>query len=197
MNQKLFLLRANNMNTKFILPIEFHDFSRKHNFVAFSDFHYFKDQIIRPEIVEKYGELSDDGYYELTKRCGGELDFDEVYGYEWVLESNDSYRHPGFYTIVPAYPIYTIIDELLKYGIYVYVDLTEDGFVGRATTFCKNPNPTPEDEDVEDVIKNFSFTSGINSTGNIFDNMHDAYKDIIYDTIKSYNWKTMTKKVNE
>lgn len=38
-----------------------------------------KKQQIRQEIIDKYGELSDDGYYELTKDCGGKLDFDEVY----------------------------------------------------------------------------------------------------------------------
>lgn len=181
------------MNTKFILPKEFHDFIEKRNFKALSDCHYFKHQIIRPEIVEKYGDLTDDGYFELTKRGGGKLKFDEVYGYEWVLEENNLYRDPNFYNIIPAYSICTIVDELLKYGIYVYVSLTEDGFIGRVTTFRKNVNPTLEDEDVEDIIKKFSFTSGINSTDKVYDNMYDAYKDIIYDTIKSYKWKTMNK----
>lgn len=128
------------MNTNNILPIEFHNFIKEHNFKVFSDFHYFKHQIIRPEIVEKYGDLTDDGYFELTKRGGGKLKFDEVYGYEWVLEENNLYRDPNFYNIIPAYSICTIVDELLKYGIYVYVSLTEDGFVGYVTTFHKNEN---------------------------------------------------------
>ena len=184
------------MNTKFILPKEFHEFIGKRNFEALSDFHYFRHQIIRPEIVEKYGDLTDDGYFELTKRGGGKLRFDQVYGYEWVIEGNEHYRHPEIYNTIPAYSINTIVYELLKYGIYVYVDLTEDGFIGRVTTFRKNTNPTPEGEDIEDVIKNFSFTSGINSTDKVYDNMYDAYKDIIEYTIKSYNWKLMTKKEN-
>lgn len=186
------------MNPKFTLPKEFYDFIKKRNFEVESDSHYFRHQIIRPEIVEKYGGLTDDGYYELTKDCGcgGKLRFDEVYGWEWVLESNNEYRDPNFWQVIPAYSICTIIDELLKYGIYVYVDLTEDGFVGRVTTFRKNPNPTPETEydDDKDIVKNFSFTSGINSTDSVFDNMYDAYIDIIHYTIKSYNWKTMIKK---
>lgn len=181
------------MNANNILPIEFYNFIKEHNFKVFSDFHYFKDQIIRPEIVEKYGELTDDGYYELTKDCGGELDFCDVYGYEWVLESNEKYRDPEFYEIIPAYSIYSVVEELLKYGIYIYVNLTEDGFVGYVTTFHKNTNIS-EDIDDEEIVKNFSFTSGINSTDKVFDNIYDAYKDIIYDTIKSYNWKLMTKK---
>ena len=183
------------MNTKFTLPKEFYDLIKKQKFEVESDSHYFRHQIIRPEIIEKYGDLTDDGYYELTKDCGGELDFDEVYGYEWVLEENNRYRDPEFYSIIPAYSIYTIVDELLKYGIYVYVSLTEDGFVGYVTTFHKNTNVSQEtDDDDEDIVKNFSFTSGINGTYKPFDNIYDAYKDIIYYTIKSYNWKLMTKK---
>lgn len=48
-------------------------------------FAYNDEQIINPEVVEKYGELSDDGYYELTKDGGGELDWDYVYIYETQL----------------------------------------------------------------------------------------------------------------
>ena len=184
------------MNTNNILPIEFHDFIKKRNFEVSSDSHYFRQQIIYPCIIEKYGELTDDGYYELTKDGGGELDFDEVYGWEWVLEENNRYRDPQFYNVIPAYSINTIVDELLKYGIYIYVNLTEDGFVGYVTTFRKNTNHISEDEDVEEVIKKFSFTSGINSTDIAYDNMYDSYEDIIRYTIKSYNWKTMTKKEN-
>jgi hypothetical protein len=181
------------MNTNNILPIEFHNFIKEHNFKVFSDFHYFKDQIIRPEIIEKYGELSDDGYFELTKRGGGKLRFDEVYGYEWVLESNNKYRDPEFYNTIPAYSINTIVDELLKYGIYVYVDLTEDGFIGRVKIFCKNSNSTHE---CEDVSINFSILSTIYSNYK-FDNMYDAYKDIIEYTIKLYKWDLITKNKNK
>lgn len=181
------------MNTEFIFPQKFHEFIKKHKFEVQSDYHYFLNQIIRPEIIEKYGELTDDGYYELTKDCGGKLKFDEVYGYEWVLESNKKYRDPEFYKIIPAYSIYSVVEELLKYGIYVYVDLTEYGFVGRVKIFCKNSNSTHE---CKDVSINFSITSTIYSNCK-FDNMYDAYKDIIYYTIKSRNWETMTKKVNE
>lgn len=177
------------MNTKFIFPKKFHEFIKKHKFKVQSDYHYFLNQIIYPCIVEQYGELTDDGYYELTKTGGGELDFCDVYGYEWVLESNEKYRDPEFYKIIPAYSIYTVVDELLKYGIYVYVDLKEDGFVGRVTIFHKKANSTQE---CEDVTKNFSLTSSIYSTCK-FDNIYDAYKDIIYYTIKSRNWKLMTK----
>ena len=46
---------------------------------------YNKEQIINPEIIEKHGDLTDDGYYELTKDCGGPYEFNEVYIYEYIL----------------------------------------------------------------------------------------------------------------
>ncbi len=42
-------------------------------------------QIINPEVIKKYGELTDDGYYELTKDGGGELEWDDVYIYQQQL----------------------------------------------------------------------------------------------------------------
>ena len=48
-------------------------------------FAYNDEQIINPNVIEKYGVLSDDGYYELTKDGGGELDWDYVYIYETKL----------------------------------------------------------------------------------------------------------------
>ena len=48
-------------------------------------FVYNKEQIINPEIIEKHGNLTDDGYYELTKDCGGPYKFNEVYIYDYKL----------------------------------------------------------------------------------------------------------------
>lgn len=31
-------------------------------------------QVINPEVIEKYGELTDDGYYELTEEGGGGIE---------------------------------------------------------------------------------------------------------------------------
>ena len=42
-------------------------------------FVYNDEQCINDDVVEKYGHLSDDGYYELTKDGGGDLDFNYVY----------------------------------------------------------------------------------------------------------------------
>ena len=48
-------------------------------------FVYNKEQIINPEIIEKHGDLTDDGYYELTKDCGGPYKFNKVYIYDYKL----------------------------------------------------------------------------------------------------------------
>lgn len=48
-------------------------------------FVYNKEQIINPEIVKAFGELSDDGYCELTKEGGGKLDWSFVYINEYQL----------------------------------------------------------------------------------------------------------------
>ena len=45
-------------------------------------FVYGYKQTIRPEIREKYGELSDDGYYEIKKEYGDKIRFNQVYGRE-------------------------------------------------------------------------------------------------------------------
>ncbi len=48
-------------------------------------FVYNKEQVINPEIIKEFGELSDDGYYELTKDGGGRFDWNFVYIYETQL----------------------------------------------------------------------------------------------------------------
>ena len=50
---------------------------------------YNQEQIINPLVIEQYGGLSDDGYYELTKEGGGDLDWDYVYIYSNELVKTD------------------------------------------------------------------------------------------------------------
>jgi hypothetical protein len=50
------------------------------------DYAYYKEERVKPNIITTYGELSDDGYYELTKDGGGNLEWDEVYFYMNVLK---------------------------------------------------------------------------------------------------------------
>lgn len=100
----------------------------KEGIIFDSLFVYNDEQIINPKIVEKYGELSDDGYYELTKNCGGELDFDEVYIYESqlmlyynVIINRNKYNAPS---------IIQVLDWLLKtHHIWIDSSLSPDGFI--------------------------------------------------------------------
>lgn len=69
---------------KFI-PYEIEKKLQDKGFNCASPFAYNDEQIINPEVVEKYGELSDDGYYELTKDGGGTLDFNYVYIYKRTI----------------------------------------------------------------------------------------------------------------
>ena len=74
------------MKTMDFLPIELcKKIQEKTNFKK-SLFVYNKEQIINPEIIEKHGDLTDDGYYELTKDCGGPYEFNEVYIYVYKLK---------------------------------------------------------------------------------------------------------------
>ena len=62
---------------------------------------YNKEQIINPEVIKAFGELTDDGYYELTKEGGGKLDWSFVYinkcqliQYRDVIIPNEMIRAP-------------------------------------------------------------------------------------------------------
>jgi hypothetical protein len=55
---------------------------------------YKNEQIINPEIVKAFGELSDDGYYELTKEGGGKLDWSFVYINKYQLMQYRDIRIP-------------------------------------------------------------------------------------------------------
>ena len=52
-------------------------------------FAYNDEQVINPKVVEEYGNLSDDGYYELTEDGGGKLKWDNVYIYEQQIIFRD------------------------------------------------------------------------------------------------------------
>lgn len=122
-----------------------------------STFVYNDEQIINPEIVKKYGELSDDGYYELTKNCGGELDFSEVYIYEPQIVNR-------YHVIIPrnqydAPFITDILDWLLKrHHIFIDITLTSNGFCPLINKNVNNIsgkfeyNVIPQDEYPEEIM---------------------------------------------
>ena len=88
-------------------------------------FAYNDEQIINPKVVEKYGELSDDGYYELTKQGGGELDWDYVYIYQQLLMPQRTIFVKRNYLLAPT------ISQVLKWlreekNIYISVFIDDD-----------------------------------------------------------------------
>lgn len=104
---------------------------------AFND-----EQIINPNVVEKYGALSDDGYYELTKNGGGELDWDYVYIYETKLMLKRNIILKRNFIDAPT------ISQVLKWlreekKIYVSVEVErEDWFEYKIVQTIKNIRTT-------------------------------------------------------
>ncbi|MBR5297253.1 MAG: hypothetical protein IKU29_05215 [Parabacteroides sp.] len=88
---------------------------------------YNDEQVINSEVVEKYGELSDDGYYELTEEGGGDLKWDYVYVYETqLLHRSDVWIRRNFY---PAPTIDQVINYLYEqHKIFINVSLCSCGF---------------------------------------------------------------------
>lgn len=89
---------------------------------AFND-----EQIINPEVEKKYGPLTDDGYYELTKDGGGDLEWDYVYIYETMLLSRrDIIVKRNF---VPAPSLAQVLKWLNQYKrIHIFTDICSEGY---------------------------------------------------------------------
>ena len=89
-------------------------------------FCYNDEQVINPEVIEKYGELTDDGYYELTKEGGGKLKWDYVYIYQTKLMLKD--RVICEKNRVPAPTIDEVVNWLLKdKNIFISTHLRPSG----------------------------------------------------------------------
>lgn len=99
-------------------------------------FAYNDEQIINPDVVEKYGELSDDGYYELTKNGGGELDWDYVYIYETqlILKRHIILKR----SFVEAPTIALVLKWLREKGIHIQSEICVSGWYCSVYTFSKD-----------------------------------------------------------
>lgn len=104
------------MKAKDLLPLDIcKKLQEKTNLKSFVV--YNKEQIINPEIIEKHGDLTDDGYYELTKDCGGPYEFNEVYTYEYILLFRRDVSVEN--EMVYVYTIQDIVTYLLDKGILI------------------------------------------------------------------------------
>lgn len=68
-------------NMKDLLPYELSLLLLKKGFDNETNFMWVRSYRIKDEIIEKYPGLSDDGYYDLLKSNGGELEEEDVFGY--------------------------------------------------------------------------------------------------------------------
>ena len=86
------------------------------------DRYWSKSLVVSEEAIAKYGELSDDGFFELTKEGGGKLDLSEIYTDEWHLDywsnSNSELQAMGFGTRGFSAPLLYLANKwlTLKYG---------------------------------------------------------------------------------
>ena len=77
---------------------------------------------VREDIVEKYGGLSDDGFYDLTVRGGGDLQWEEVYDTSMKLD-----RPYGIGEEVYAPTVWEAFKYLIdEHKVFVRVDFLGD-----------------------------------------------------------------------
>lgn len=76
---------------------------------------------VRDDAYRKYGDLSDDGFYELTENGGGELKWEEIYTNDWAV-SNDHYPMDDeeFLYCPTIYDVKTYLRKEHKLQITVY-----------------------------------------------------------------------------
>ena len=130
------------IDKKQFLPFKMAKMIQKMGFDLQTYFLYGVQQQVRPGIIKKYGELSDDGYYELTEDCGcgGTLKFDEVYYNKRIIVSENS----RYFSILDtdkmvAAPTYRLVGQWLYNQKKIFVNVNfkykmeekiqSDGFV--------------------------------------------------------------------
>lgn len=149
------------------LPIELcKKLQEKINLKSF--FVYNKEQIINPEIVEKHGDLTDDGYYELTKDCGGPYEFNKVYIYEYKLMLR---RYVWVEKeMVYAYTIQDAVNYLLNKGILITTFANHNNYSMCAEVYVKDEE---EYGWIQKHFTDFSFN----------ENSYEAYEECMIEAI--------------
>ena len=129
---------------------------------------YNKEQMINPEIIEKHGNLTDDGYYELTKGCGGPYEFNEVYIYEYILLLKRDVFDEN--EMVYAYTIQDIVNYLLNKGILITTFANHNNYSMCAEVYVKDEE---EYGWVQKHFTDFSFN----------ENSYEAYEECMIEAI--------------
>lgn len=131
-------------------------------------FVYNNEQIINPEIIEKHGNLTDDGYYELTKDCGGPYEFNEVYIYEYILLLKRDVFDEN--EMVYAYTIQDIVNYLLNKGILITTFANHNNYSMCGEVYVK------DEEEYGWVRKHFTDFS-------FNENSYEAYEECMIEAI--------------
>lgn len=81
---------------------------------------YIKRWQVREDAFEKFGELSDDGFWELTEDAGGKYKFEDIYEKKWRI--GDFYPMDGeeYYICPTIYEVQTWLRDIFKRQITVY-----------------------------------------------------------------------------
>ena len=89
---------------------------------------------LRDDVYERFGSLTDDGYYELTKEGGGKLQYTDVYEYTWKIEEDTTYLMNQTIFLCPTiYEVETWIRKKHKLLITVYSQ-SQESWMYRITT---------------------------------------------------------------
>ena len=130
-------------------------------------------QSIRQEIIDKYGELSDDGYYELTEDCGcgGTLRFDEVYETKpqvSTVADHFYYHYENKRYLLTTDEIFDFLDKN-NIGLMIGVELDESG-ITEFNYLLTSPNPD------DDFIMKDGFKTRFDATEAGFEAAIEFYK---------------------
>ena len=124
---------------------------KEDGFDEWCDAFWSESPFIPDSTIEKYGELSDDGYFELTVQGGGDIPFYEVYSREPHLEFHNSKNSvdDGIYlnTTASAPMLYFAMKYIMrKYLIDVEVVIDKEGYYGSFFDLAKK-SPLMKDVD--------------------------------------------------
>ena len=75
---------------------------------------------VKDEAVEKYGELSDDGFYELTKNGGGKCKWEEIYTNDWSISDFHPMNDQEFYLSPTLDEVQAFLRKKYKLHITIY-----------------------------------------------------------------------------
>lgn len=95
-----------------------------------SNMMYCHNYRVKDEILKEYPNLSDDGYLELTKEHGGQLDKDDVYGYYdeaiYARCINDKFHFEDYPDMLCVCPKISNVIEWLRVKKDIFINIYPD-----------------------------------------------------------------------